>query len=259
MRLFVSSIVMVFSFAAFAEKSPLVIQQEKLESLMFNTSKIERETNEKLVSFLKCVRKEARQKDLTEEGRQHLINITSSILSDGSLEDESRIMVAEESCRKQDKNFDVGDKSSLVKAEALIDKMIHPSFVCKSYSAEVAAALLIGVNVGGALYQCHGTDGSVRLYAGPKLGLSIGLGVNATVHKRSEWDNNESSNEVTEDDFFAVMGGAELKYGLLVARSADLEGKGIGLGINYDGFVVPVSRVGARRSRYHVIQKFLQE
>jgi hypothetical protein len=65
------------------------------------------------------------------------------------------------------------------KAYTFIQRIQKPTFECKNYAVDASAALIMEAGVGLAALKCQGSDGSVRLYAGPKVMFGGGLGAMA--------------------------------------------------------------------------------
>lgn len=241
-----------------------ITPEQALENQMRNTILNKAETrvqaDEDVKVLTKCLRKQVRSRKYDDSKKDQLIALTASTLDNGKLtSDRARILKAADACKDGELISTVSDEASILKAKVLIKHLEKPTYVCVSYSAEVSAAILVGAGIGGAVYKCQGSDATIRLYAGPKLAASVGLGMNATVTRtNAETNIQDGLNNIDNSPLAKVMFGAELQYGMIVAKSAEQASIGLGLGLNYNGFVVLTARVGGLPSKWTVAQSFLQ-
>lgn len=263
-RFIALSLLGVLSLSNVMAVSNEMTPEEKLDYLMgkiiLNKAELQVTADEDVKALTKCIRKQVRSKKFDDSKKDQLIALAASTLDNGKLtNDRARILKAADACKDGESITSESDEASILKARVLIKHLEKPTYVCVSYSAEVSAALLIGAGIGGAVYKCQGSDSTIRLYAGPKLMASVGIGANATVHRRTAEHNiQDHLNNVDNSPLAKVMYGAELQYGMVVARSADQAAIGLGLGVNYNGFMVLTARVGSLPSKWTVAQSFLQ-
>lgn len=255
MKSFTLACLVLSATAAMAQDFPFLLQNQLLNSFNSASSPASKE----LISFGKCLKNKTRDASLSEGEKSDLEQLVASILDqDGKLtKDSLQIKQAKEAClagSEVDQSA-ASDSYKLQKAKTLVNNFIAPVYSCTSVSVEASAAVLIGAGAGAAVYKCQGTDGSIKTYVGPKIIFAVGIGATLTFQKRSKSDNAENN---VKGGMFKVMGGAEAKMGLILAKTLDGDGGGIGAGMTYDAFAVPSVRVLGFKKNFDGMQTFLE-
>lgn len=206
------------------------------------------------IDLFKCIRKNVRKSSFDEK-KNDLTHIVGSVLNEeGRLTTNTELLKhATLACKNdEDTNIFILNNTQLENAERIIKDMKSPYYGCDYAALDAAVAVGVGLGVGGAVYKCHGSDASVRLYVGPRISYGLGIGafiVGDITSDRGMYEQPlpyqeklEVENAIAQVNF---SGDAIIGLGIAQSGSYTGEGYGVGLGLMYRDRLDATLRVGS--------------